>query len=352
MRNIKDMVKAPIFFERNRVYRVYTGGKQLDAMQGKQAEDGFFPEEWLASAVKAINPRYFGERDGVSVVEGTDIFFDDLLKAEGEALTGGREYDCLVKFLDSEIRLPVQVHPTPEFAMEKFGSRYGKTESWLVLNTRNANAGLYFGFKESIDKKFLSKLEERSLTEKDIMQSALSYVKVKPGDVFLIRAGLIHAIGAGCTILEVQEPTDFTIQPENWCGDYRISEEEKYIGLAKDTALDCFDYSLFGKRAIESAKMTPRTAEERTDYKKEILIDYEDTPCFSVVRHILKNGETVMQNAPSVWAVVSGEATIIGRDYRRIISCGDYFFLPYAAVGNYTVYGDAVLIECLPSKRS
>ena len=73
------IVREPIFFENNRVYRVYLGGKGFEGFL-PDATDGIFPEEWVASKVKAINPRYFGKRDGVSVVKGTEIFFDDLLK--------------------------------------------------------------------------------------------------------------------------------------------------------------------------------------------------------------------------------------------------------------------------------
>ena len=52
---------------------------------------------------------------------------------------------------------------------------------------------------------------------------------------------MVHAIGAGCLLLEVQEPSDFTVQPERWCGDYKLSDNEMYLGLDKDTAMECFD---------------------------------------------------------------------------------------------------------------
>lgn len=127
--------------------------------------DNMFPEEWVASKVRAINPKYFGARDGVSKVKGTGVFFDDLLKEHSAELLGLRKYDCLVKFLDSATRLPFQVHPTKEFSKEHFNSEYGKTEAWLVIATR-PGAKLYFGFKDKITKEELSALEERSETEK------------------------------------------------------------------------------------------------------------------------------------------------------------------------------------------
>ena len=123
MNDVEKIVREPIFFERNRVYRIYLGGKQYTKIFEKDGyddgTDNFFPEEWIASKVKAINPRYFGKRDGVSVVKGTEIFFDDLLNEHKAELLGSRKYDCLVKFLDSAIRLPFQVHPTKDFSRKR-----------------------------------------------------------------------------------------------------------------------------------------------------------------------------------------------------------------------------------------
>jgi len=349
---ISNIVRQPIFFERNRVYRIYSGGKSFSNIFGTdETSDNMFPEEWVASKVKAINPKYFGERDGISVVYGTKIFFDDLLRDFGSELLGNRKYDCLVKFLDSSIRLPFQVHPTREFAKKYFQSNYGKTEAWLVVETR-PNAKIFFGFNRKITKEELSALEERSETEKDIMSTILAGVDANVGDVYLINAGLIHAIGAGCTIIEVQEPTDFTIQPESWCGDYHISKDERYIGLDKSKALDCINFDLYGESAIKSAKICPKVEIATSSYKKENLITYEDTTCFAENRHTLNCGEFVMNYAPSVWIMLDGEAQINGENYCKALKAGDYFFLPYSAENKFTLksVSKAVLIECLPSK--
>ena len=356
MKDLKQLVKEPIFFERNRVYRIYKGGMPYKELFNDGFDDGtdnMFPEEWIASKVKAINPKYFGERDGVSKIKDTDIFFDDLLRDYNKELLGNRKYDCLVKFLDSAVRLPFQVHPTKEFSRKHFNSDYGKTEAWLVVAKR-PNAKLYFGFKDKITKEQLSILEERSEVEKDIMGNLLAGVDVNVGDIWLIRAGLIHAIGAGCTIVEVQEPTDFTIQPERWCNDYHISYEEEYIGLDKDTALNAINYDIYGDSAKAYAKVTPTVEIETEAYKKEVLISYEDTPCFGENRHTIKNGGSfVMDFAPSVYICLDGNAVITGENYKKEIKKGDYFYLPYVAEKKFTISTEtnATLIECLPSKQ-
>ena len=356
MKDIKQIVKEPIFFERNRVYRIYKGGMPYKELFNDGFDDGtdnMFPEEWIASKVKAINPKYFGERDGVSKIKDTDIFFDALLNDYKEELLGNRKYDCLVKFLDSAVRLPFQVHPTKEFSRKHFNSDYGKTEAWLVVAKR-PNAKLYFGFKDKITKEQLSELEERSEVEKDIMGNLLAGVDVNVGDIWLIKAGLIHAIGAGCTIVEVQEPTDFTIQPERWCNDYHISYEEEYIGLDKDTALNAINYDIYGDAAKAYAKVTPKVEIDTPTYKKEVMISYADTPCFGENRHTIKNGGSFVMNfAPSVYICLDGNAVIKGENYEKEIKKGDYFYLPFVAENKFTVSTEtnATLIECLPSKQ-
>ena len=355
-KNIEKMLSEPIFFERNRVYRVYKGGMPYKEIFNDGYDDGtdnMFPEEWVASSVKAINSKYFGERDGVSVIKGTNLFFDDLLKKYNHLLLGNRRYDCLVKFLDSSVRLPFQVHPTKEFSRKYFNSEYGKTEAWLVVAKR-PGAKLYFGFKDKMTKEMISRLEERSETEKDIMGTLLQGVEANVGDIWLIKAGLIHAIGAGCTIIEVQEPTDFTIQPERWCGDYHISHNEEYIGLSKEDGLDCINYEIYGDVARKYAEVNPKIVINEPNLIKEQLISYEDTPCFAENRYVIKNGgQFTMDFAPAVFICLDGEAEIIGENYSKKIKRGDYFYLPFIAEGKFAIKSDksATIIECLPSKQ-
>lgn len=344
--DMKKIIENPIFFEENRVYRVYLGGKGFDGFL-PNAVDGFFPEEWVASKVKAINPKYFGKRDGVAIVKGTDVFFDDLLREYPDELLGGKKYDCLVKFLDSAIRLPVQVHPTKEFSRKHFNSEYGKTEAWLVVATRE-NPSLYFGFNKKITRDDLAKLEDASENEHDAMTTVLQRVTPKIGDVYLITAGLIHAIGAGCTIVEIQEPTDFTIQPEAWCGDYHISENERYIGLERMTALDCFNYDLYGEKALKIAKKEPQTVKYDNGVRIENLITYRDTPCFALERYTLTGGKIELEHAPAVYIVIDGEATL---ENGVTVKRGDSFFLPFIAKGITLKSENATVLACLSSQQ-
>lgn len=338
--------ERPVFFRRNRVFRVYLGGKLFHDFLGDPAEDGNLPEEWVCSAVRAINPGHTDPLEGISQREEDGMPFDQMLRENPKQYLGDRkDIGVLVKYLDSAIRLPMQAHPTRSFSKVHFGSPYGKAESWLILATR-PDACIYFGFDRAVTKEEFEKAVEDSRDNKEAMTAFVNRVEVKPGDVFFVDAGVIHAIGAGCLILEVQEPTDFTIQPEYWCGDYLLNHREMYMGLDKDTALDCFDYSQYGPQVITNARQTPALLYENAKVRAEQLIGPETTTCFSMDRYILSGGHITLERPASIWICVEGSGKVSAGDYKREISMGDYFFLPAAAAGKVQAEGNMILVCC------
>lgn len=346
----KVIATQPVFFEKNRVFRVYTGGKLFADFFGDDSEDGFYPEEWICSSTKALNEGSTDPYEGLSTVKGTNIHFDELINKEKELMLGNRNgLDVLVKALDSAIRLPVQAHPDKAFSQKNFNSDFGKAESWVVLATRE-NAAIYFGFKDGVTKEDFEKAVEDAETDKTAMERLLNKIPVKPGDVYFIPAKAVHAIGYGCLILEVQEPTDFTIQPERWCGDYRLSEHEMYLSLDKQTALSVFDYSYNLEKVMEKCKKEPVVIYEDDGCIKESLIGKDDTPCFGVERYTVKNGKTEKLPAPCVYVVTEGLGTLCGEAYEKELKKGDYFFMPYSCHKKCTVKSNCglTLAACIP----
>ncbi len=346
----KIIASNPVFFEKNRVFRVYLGGKLFSEFFGDDSEDGFYPEEWVCSSTVALNEGSTDPYEGVSKVKGTDIYFNDLLKEEKELMLGNRDsLDVLVKGLDSAIRLPVQAHPDKAFSQKHFNSSFGKAESWIVLATRE-NACIYFGFKDGVTAEDLEKAVNDSETDKSAMERLLNRIPVKPGDVFFIPAKAVHAIGYGCLILEVQEPTDFTIQPERWCGDYKLSDTQMYLSLDKETALSVFDYSYNLDRVEKECRKTPEIVYENEGCKKESLINKKDTPCFAVERYILKQGETENLAAPCIYVVTDGDGVLYTAGYEKEIKKGDYFFMPFSCNNKFKVRSEKglTLAACIP----
>ena len=337
------MINSPIFFEKNRVARVYTGGKLLGDFLGDGSSDDFYPEEWIASAVRAINKDSDDPKEGVSKPIDSDLYFDDLLMRNKYEMLGPQgKLRILVKYLDSAIRLPAQAHPDKEFSRTYFHSEYGKTESWIILGTRE-NAKIFFGFKDGVDEATFRQAIADSEFDKDAMEKLMKSISPKVGDVFLVPAKTVHAIGAGCLILEVQEPTDFTIQPERRCGDYMLSNDEMYLGLDPDDAVKCFDFGI-----QPSAKVEPKTVCEEKGIKVERLIDESHTPCFVINRIKCENGSYCInvKDSYAVYIVTAGNGEIVGNGYRRKIHRGDYFFMPYAAMGEFKIKGHFEIIEC------
>ncbi len=337
------MIKEPIFFERNRVGRVYTGGKLFAGFFGDVAEDGFEPEEWIASGVKAINKVQKCEKEGVSKIKDSDLYFDDLLKNYPEELLGkGNKLRILVKALDSAIRLPAQVHPDKEFSLKHFNSQYGKTECWIILDTR-PDAKIFFGFKDGVTKEDFVQAISDSETDKDAMERLMEYVTPEKKGVYFVPAKTVHAIGSGCLILEIQEPTDFTIQPEYYCGEYKLSEQEMYMGLQKDVAVSCFSF----EKAPE-AKLAVKDVQKGDGVATECLVGPEDTDCFIINRINLTGGffTANVEGSYAIYIVTEGEATICGDNYSKAVKKGDYFFMPAAAMGKFKFSGNAEIVEC------
>lgn len=349
----KELINAPIFFERNRVGRIYTGGKLFSSFFGDEPKDGFLPEEWVCSSVEALNEGSTVENEGLSRVRGTDILFCELVEQNKREMLGDREsFSVLVKLLDSAVRLPIQAHPDKEYSQKHFNSSFGKAESWLILDTRE-DACLYFGFKDKLSKEQFRNAVKKSYTDPDCMESLLNRIPVKKGDVYFVPAKMVHAIGAGCLILETQEPTDFTIQPEAWCAGNRISEQTMYLGLDEDTALDVFDFDVYGEKAVSVAKKEPKTIYDKNGVKRESLISYGDTPCFAVNRLSVCNAETCDLNAPAIYIVTDGSGVLCCDDREFPIEKGDYFFVPHRIKGNLKLKSaeSVILAECLPAEE-
>lgn len=331
----------PIFFEKNRVFRVYKGGKLFSEFFGDNSEDGNYPEEWVASSVRALNKGSTDEHEGISKIQGTDLYLNEAVeKYKTEILGGRKDIGILTKILDSAIRLPVQAHPDKAFSRKYFSSEYGKEESWIILATR-PDAKIFYGFKDGVTLEEFNIAIDKSETDPDAMEKLLCSIEVKTGDVIYIPAKMVHAIGYGCLLLEVQEPTDFTIQPERWCGDYKLSDEEMYLGLSREAALECFDME---KRY--PAPLSPKTLENKEGLLYEAMIDESITTSFNVRMITLDGAEFVLDKGASIYVALEGDGEIKGEEYSRKIRKGDYFLVPDYCKCRYALSGNIKIAEC------
>ena len=139
------------------------------------------------------------------------------------------ELPVMVKLIDANRDLSVQVHPTDEYAREHENGQRGKTEMWYVLDT-TGDAALVYGMKTDATREQIKKAVDGGELEKYLLR-----VPIKKNDVFFIEAGMIHAIGAGALVAEVQENSNLTYR----LYDYKREDKDgKLRPLHIDKALD------------------------------------------------------------------------------------------------------------------
>ncbi len=212
------------------------GGNRLSEEYGKKAgKNSKIGESWELSGVQDdISIVANGFLEGNNLEEIIEVYMDDLV---GEKIYEkfGREFPLLIKLIDANDDLSIQVHPPDEMARERHHA-YGKTEMWYVLEADD-EAKIYTGFNREMTKERYVK----SLDDGDIAQ-ILNIEKPQPGDVFFIPAGRIHAIGKGVMLTEIQQTSDITYRIWDW---KRNGLDGKPRELHTELAMDAIDYNSY-----------------------------------------------------------------------------------------------------------
>ena len=207
------------------------GGNRLKERFGKECEGDILAESWELSAHK----------DGPSIVaegEYEGASFPEYIEKKGKQVLGKKGgkfefFPVLIKFIDAKQNLSVQVHPDDEYALKNEG-QYGKTECWYIVDAE-PGAGIFFGLKEELTKEeFEKKIHDDSLMD------VLNFVPVKKGEMYFIRSGTLHAIGAGTLIAEIQQNSNVTYRVYDFG---RVGADGKPRELHIKKALEVSDLS-------------------------------------------------------------------------------------------------------------
>lgn len=200
-------------------------GKPLGALQN-------VGESWDISAcgddVSVVSEGFLADNDLNDLVE---VYMGDLV---GDAVYEkfGNYFPLLFKFIDAHDNLSIQVHPDDDTAWERHQAN-GKTEMWYVLEAQEG-AKLTLGFRNECDKEtLLQAVAAHQLTQ--IVQE----VPVKKGDVAFVPAGLVHAIGRGVVLVEIQQTSDLTYRIYDY---NRIDANGKKRDLHLSQAVDVIHY--------------------------------------------------------------------------------------------------------------
>ena len=217
----------PLFKE-----RIWGGDRLAHDMNKKLPAGKRIGESWELSAVPGdISVVANGKLAGNNLEELIEVYMGDLV---GDHIYNhfGLLFPLLIKLIDAQDDLSIQVHPNDQLARERHNS-YGKTEMWYVLASE-PGAALYVGFNKPVTREeYLQHVNDGTLAD------LLDKVPVKPGDTFFIPAGTIHAIGRGLLIAEIQQTSDITYRVFDW---NRVDANGKGRELHTELALDAIDF--------------------------------------------------------------------------------------------------------------
>lgn len=285
----------------NRVRRTYLGGGRIDAFTGFAANetDGIpRPEDWLASTTTAFN--------GTTEIEGEGLGqLEDGRFVKEVAGT----MPILTKLLDSDERLVIQAHPTVPYAKEKLNSPVGKTECWYFLEGTAPDACVYLGFKPGITKeKWKAAFEAQ-----EGMLEMLHRVPVKAGDFVFVDGGVPHAIGGGCFMIELQEPSDLMVVSERATPSGRVIPEQKlHCGLGFEEMFNVYEYRGYGYEELCDKYVKRDTG---SSANVEQILGTELTDKFS--EYLISGGELKLPRASGVAVATAGVGKVNGLDVQK-----------------------------------
>lgn len=248
------------------------GGSEIAPFKNIKTEHDNIGESWEISGVEG----------NVSVVAEGDLAgkaLNDILREAKEALVGKKVYEkfgdtfpLLIKFIDAKSDLSIQVHPDDEMGMARHNS-FGKTEMWYVVNS-TPDAFLYTGFeRELTPNKYEETVDDNTFTD------YLKKFEVKPGDVFFLPAGRVHAIGSGCFVAEIQQTSNVT---------YRIYDYDR-------TDADGNKRELHTELAKDAIDFTVRD-NYKTDYTSEVNSPVELVACEYFTTNLLDIDVAISRN--------------------------------------------------------
>lgn len=249
-------------------------------------------ESWELSAVEGdLSVVQNGYLKGNNIEELIEVYMGDLV---GDAVYEkfGLTFPLLIKFIDANQYLSVQVHPDDIMAYEKHES-FGKTEMWYIVEAEE-DAELIVGFNQSMNKKkYLTHFATGTL------QEVLNFEKVNKEDVFLVKAGTIHATGPGILFAEIQQTSDVTYRVDDWG---RMGDDGKPRELHTELALEALNFeagkeskSLYSVIENESSKAVKCEYFTVNILELTQLVDKDYTWLDSFVVYMAVNGEVELE---------------------------------------------------------
>lgn len=232
--------------------RFYAGGEAIALFRNDRPAAPNTPEDWVASVTTVRGESQLGLStlpDGTLLAERVQS--EPLLWLGHEHVASyGSDTNLLVKLLDAGQRLPVHAHPDDGFAATHLGTAHGKAEAWYILSP----GVVYLGLTEDIGLVEFERIVDRQ--DIDSLLARMHSIRVHPGDTVFVPPGMLHSIGNGILLVEVQQPEDLSILLE-WNGFAIDGPQEGHLGLGFPAALASVEHT--GRTATEVDALVRRT---------------------------------------------------------------------------------------------
>jgi len=317
----------PLKFETVLKEKVWGGNALISRYNKGNSSSHKIGESWEISAV-ADNQSVIsnGFLAGNNIEELIEVYMGDIT---GDSVYEkfGNEFPLLIKFIEANQDLSIQVHPDNELARKRHKA-YGKTEMWYILERENGSK-LYTGFREGVTKE----LYTEALANGTIVD-LLNIEHVEPGDTFFTPAGRVHAIGAGIVLIEIQQTSDITYRIYDWNRKNTTTEKRE---LHTDLALEAIDFRSTGESRIR------RTPELNSSINL-VTCEFFNTNIIALNKAVKKEYYNI--DSFVVYICIEGELLIRWDDKHERIIKGETVLLP-AMIKNVILepIGEARLLE-------
>ncbi|MFP4249409.1 MAG: type I phosphomannose isomerase catalytic subunit [Armatimonadota bacterium] len=285
------------------------GGRALERILGKTLpSDEAIGESWeVADVPEGTSGIAGGPLEGLSLREVMERFGSQMAPDAPEG-----EFPLLVKFLDAQDDISIQVHPDAEICERLYPGERSKNETWLIVDVAPGGAVLH-GVREGVS---LDEIRER-IAEGSIIE-VMRRIEVSPGDVIHLPAGTLHALMRGVVLLEVQEPSDST---------FRVYDHDRpgQDGRPRDLHIEQALRSLHIDQAC-AARIVP-AREERDWGARELLIDIAPYR----MERLTLTAEMQWRSStgyPAVVVVTEGGLVVSWGDDEMALSVGETFIVP------------------------
>ena len=295
--------------------------------------DKIIPFKHLSTVMENVGESWeiSGVKDNETIAAGDGRSLNQLVRDMKGRLVGeanyqrfGDEFPLLIKFIDARQDLSIQVHPTDEIAHRQ-GRERGKTEMWYVMDSA-PDAKLYNGLKLQITPE-----QYKQMVADDTICDALAQYSVKEGDCFFIPAGRIHAIGAGCFLVEIQQTSDVTyriydFKRKDKDGNYRQLHTQEASESINYTVLD--DYRTHYQPQTNESQLLVECSYFTTavyDLTEAMTIDYSELDSFVIL--IGMKGEGTLTIDGETVAFSAGETILVPASAQEVRTEGTIKFL-------------------------